>query len=288
MGATKEKWKYGEGERVWVGKFLNSQNMLHWHDDCELIYVERGALIVIVNGASYRITSGNAMFIDSRVLHRISAIDETSLLQTVIFDSAVINEFAKDICLTTPVLDNGEIVKIAYAELMQELKNKPPLYTFTTTATVRKLIIEIFRNFPTEQKKPSGNTDEKLKELFLELKKNYDWFTLNDAAKFMNMNASYLSRLFTAKTGMQFIRYINCVRVEKAVELIESGKFDMTEIATRCGFGTIRNFNAIFKKFTGYAPSKIPRDYMFAVSAVETGIHSNPTLLGCELVESSS
>lgn len=288
MDAIQEKWKYGEGERVWVGKYLNSQNMLHWHDDCELIYVERGALTVVVNGTSYRITSGNAMFIDSCALHRISATDETSLLQAIIFDKDVISEFAANTRLSTPLLECGEAVKTAYSELLKELKEKPPLYTFLTTATVRKLIIDIFRSYPTEQKKPSGNTDEKLKALFTELKKNYDWYTLTDAAKFMNMNASYLSRFFTAKTGMHFIHYVNCLRVEKAVELIKTEEHDMTRIATRCGFGTIRNFNSIFKKFTGYSPSKLPRDYMFAAAVVETGMHSNPTLVGCELVESSS
>lgn len=288
MGAIKEQWKYGEREQVWVGKYLNSQNMLHWHDDCELIYVERGALIITVNGTNYRLTGGNAAFIDSCVLHRISATDATSLVQTIIFDNSIISGFAGNTGLTVPVLDCGESVKVAYSSLLKELKEKPPLYTFSTTAAVQRLMIDIFRSFPTEPKKPTGNTDRKLKALFMEIKKNYDWYTLNDAAEFMNMNASYLSRFFAAKTGMHFISYVNCLRVEEAVNLISGGSLNMTEIAARCGFGTIRNFNSIFKKLTGYSPSKLPENYTFTAAVVETDDHSNPTLASCTLIESSS
>lgn len=288
MSAIKEKWEYGDNGRVWVGKYLNSQNMLHWHDDCELIYVERGALTVTVNGTNYRVNDGNAVFIDSRVLHRISATDPTSLVQTIIFDNSIISGITGNAVLSSPLLCCGESVKAAYAELLKELKDKPFLYVFSTTATVQKLIIEIFRSFPTEQKKPSGNTDKKLKALFTEIKKNYDWYTLGDAAEFMNMNASYLSRLFAAKTGMHFISYVNCVRVEEAVNLISEGSLNMTEIATRCGFGTIRNFNSIFKKLTGYSPSGLPAGYTFTAAVAETDIHSDPTLASCTLIESSN
>ena len=287
MSAIKEQWKYGENEHVWVGKYLNSQNMLHWHDDCELIYVERGALMITVNGTNYRIDCGNAAFIDSRALHRISATDPSSLAQTIIFDQSIISGFTGNTGLCSPVLDCGEKVRAAYAELLKELKEKLPLYVNSTVATVQKLIIEIFRSFPTEQKK-AESTDKKLKALFVELKKNYDWYTLNDAAEFMNMNASYLSRFFAAKTGMHFISYLNCLRVEEAVNLITDGSLNMTEIAMRCGFGTIRNFNSIFKKLTGYSPSKLPADYTFTAAATETDIQSDPTLASCKLIESSS
>lgn len=289
MSTTKkQQWKYGKGERVWVGKYINPQNTLHWHNDCELVYVEHGTLTVTVNGMNYSMTRGNAMFIDSRVLHRISAVEETSISQIIIFDNSVINDFAEDISLCSPLIDYGEKVGIVYGELLEELKSKPPLYTVSTAGKVRKLMIDIFRSFPTEQKKPSGNTDEKLKALFTELKNNYDWYTLGDAATFMGMNASYLSRFFTAKTGMHFMRYVNCMRVEKAMELIKSGGFGMTEIATRCGFGTIRNFNSIFKQLTGYVPSKLPRGYIFPATVVESDMQNDPTLVGCELIESSS
>ena len=105
----------------------------------------------------------------------------------------------------------------------------------------------------------------------------------------MGMNSSYLSRFFTARTGMHFMRYVNAVKVEKAVEMLSRGENNVTEVADKCGFSTIRNFNRIFKLLTGYSPSSLPDDYTFTAAATESddgGI--NPTLFDCELIECSS
>lgn len=289
MGATKEQWKYGGGERVWAGKYRNSQNLLHWHSDCELIYAERGALDVTASGATYRLTAGGAMFIDSQCLHKINAADENSLLVTVIFDYGLIEPFAGELSLVSPLLENDYALPELYATLMEELTEKPPFYAYETAATVEKLMIDIFRRERTERKKTARKTDVKLKALFREIHENYRDYTLDDAAEFMGMNASYLSRFFAERTGTRFMRYVNCVRVEHAVEMLQRGDDSVTEIADGCGFGTIRNFNRIFKLLTGYAPTALPDDYVFHAAASETDMReTNPTLLGCVLVESSS
>ena len=46
MLAKREIWKYPEEAHVWVGKYRNSHNLLHWHYDCEFVYVERGSIDV--------------------------------------------------------------------------------------------------------------------------------------------------------------------------------------------------------------------------------------------------
>ncbi len=275
---------------MWAGKYLNSQNLLHWHSDCELIYAERGALNVTASGATYRLDAGGAMFIDSQCLHRISAVDESSLLATVIFDYGIIEPFANGLALVSPVLEKDYGLFALYGALMKELTEKPPLYAFETAAIVEKLMIDVFRSEKSERKKSARKTDAKLKALFAEIHRNYRDYTLDNAARFMGMNASYLSRFFAERTGMRFMRYVNCVRVERAVEMIKNGENSVTDVADGCGFGTIRNFNRIFKLLTGYAPTALPDAYVFHAAASETDMRetTNPTLRGCVLVESSS
>ncbi len=288
MSATKEKWYYGESERVWVGKYKNSQNTMHWHSDCELIYVERGTLDVVHGGVSFRIQNGDAMFIDSETLHRINAVDDSSLLQTLVFDRNVIDEL-EAVALTSPVLSADYGIPVVYDKIMLELKNKRPLYAQQTELYIKQLLLDIFRYERTDDKRAKSETDVKLRALFDEIERHYDSYTLRDGAKFMSMNPSYLSRFFTQKTGMHFMRYVACVRVEKAVELLRGGMYNVTEIAARCGFGTIRNFNRIFKLLAGYPPTALPEGYVFTAAVTEkSGPDVNPTLSGCELVESSS
>lgn len=103
------------------------------------------------------------------------------------------------------------------------------------------------------------------------------------------MNPAYFSRLFHSLTGMTFSQYSNRVRVEKAVEILKSNDdVSMTEVSLRCGFDSIRNFNRIFKKYTGYTPRSLPKDFILRqrlINLNETA--SNPTMAECELIESS-
>ena len=287
MDSAREKWIYDNGERLWVGKYLNSKNMLHWHDECELIYVERGAMEVFSSGKTYLISQGNAMFFDSRVLHKMVSADESTLLLVLVFDRSIINDFAIDVTLDSPLIEQGEHVSDAYYIALDELKKKLPMYTIITSSTISGLMVKLFRDLPTSHRKPHDGIDDKFADLLCEIENNAEQYTLNDAAKFMNMNASYLSRLFTEKTGVNIIYYINRMRIQKAIKLIKAGEHTMTEISTLCGFGTIRNFNDIFKKYTGYAPSALPNNFVFT-STIKHAKYADQKQRGFALVESSS
>ena len=287
MDTAREKWVYDNGERVWVGKYLNSKNMLHWHDECELIYLEKGSMDVVAAGKNYQITQGNAMFFDSRIIHKMTACSCDTLLQVLVFDRSIINDFAVDVTLAEPYIEDGGPVDYAYELLMKELKQKQPMYTIMTASTVSKLMIDLFRRLPTTFKTANSSVNEKFADLLCDIEANSEWYTLADAAKFMNMNPSYLSRLFTEKTGMHLMYYVNCMRIQRAIKMIKSGEYSMTDISTQCGFGTIRNFNDIFKKYTGYAPSALPRNYVFT-STIERADMAKPNPMEYALVESSS
>ena len=287
MDRAREQWTYSNGEKIWVGKYRNSKNMLHWHDECELIYVEQGTMDVVASGKNYHITQGNAMFFDSRILHKMVSASEDTLLLVLVFDRSIINEFGINVTLVSPLIEQGKSVSDAYKLLLDELKKKQPMYTFMTSAIISALMISLLRSLPTTHKKSTDGIDEKFADLLCEIEANSDWQTLDDAAKFMSMNASYLSRLFHEKTGMSFIHYVNCMRVQRAIKLIKAGNDSMTEISSLCGFGTIRNFNNIFKKYTGHVPSALPPNYVFTLT-IERTEFSKPDPLGFELIESSS
>lgn len=287
MNTAREKWIYDNGEKVWVGKYRNSQNMLHWHDECELIYLEKGAMDVVAAGKNYTISQGNAMFFDSRTIHKMVSTEEDTLLMVLVFDRSIINDFATDVTLASPLIEQGQPVCVAYKLLLDELKTKQSLYTIATSLAITKLMIDLFRNLPTTYKVSTNSVNEKFASLLCDIEANCDWYTLNDAAKFMNMNPSYLSRIFREKTGMHLIHYINGMRIQRAIKLIKLNEFTMTDISTQCGFGTIRNFNDIFKKYTGYAPSALPKNYAFA-STIEHTKLSKPNPREYALVESSS
>ena len=103
----------------------------------------------------------------------------------------------------------------------------------------------------------------------------------------MIMNPAYFSRLFHKLTGITFSQYLNYVKVKNAVNLLKTEiNSSVTEISARCGFATIRNFNRIFKEYTGYTPSNLPKNYVMKDSfADKDAPDGNPTIAGSELIE---
>ena len=79
---------------------------------------------------------------------------------------------------------------------------------------------------------------------------------LQEAAAYLELSESHLSRLFKEVTGLNFLQYLNAWRVNKSVDLMADPKKNIAEIALACGFPTPGYFAKIFKRFTGRTPTQ--------------------------------
>lgn len=78
--------------------------------------------------------------------------------------------------------------------------------------------------------------------------------TLELAAGFIGLNASYLSRIFKEETKSTFSEYVNRVRVDAAKRLLESGQYSIKQISDQVGFSTHNYFFKVFKESTAMTP----------------------------------
>ncbi|MBE6143918.1 MAG: AraC family transcriptional regulator [Erysipelotrichaceae bacterium] len=290
MSKAKELWSYEAEEKVWVGKYLNSQNISHWHTDLELVYVNKGELDVMVEGTNYLLKKGNSLLIDSKKIHNMHAQKEDTLVSIFIFDQSLINKTLQNYQLESPLLKHNYNLEDLYSLLFEELTKKPDFYAENTKLLIQSLLVDIYRKEQLIKVNPNKKMNENLLNLIEQINSNFQYFKFEDAVKIMNMNPSYFSRYFHNMIGISFAKYLNCVKIEKAVELIhESKNKTMTEISDTCGFQTIRNFNRIFKNYTGYSPTNIPNDYVFnGLKYYYNSNLTNPTLNSCKLIEFSS
>ncbi|MEK5254701.1 response regulator transcription factor [Paenibacillus sp. FSL F4-0125] len=86
-----------------------------------------------------------------------------------------------------------------------------------------------------------------------------DPITLTGVARQFHFNASYLSSYFTAHNGEGFSEYLNKVRVEKAMELLETTEKSISDISASVGYSDQSYFTKVFKKQTGISPSRYRR-----------------------------
>lgn len=81
-------------------------------------------------------------------------------------------------------------------------------------------------------------------------------FDLNRLAAEVGCSASYLSRTFSATTGMTITQYLRKRRVEKAAELLVTGRYNVSEAAVEVGYQSLSHFSKAFQQVKGCLPSK--------------------------------
>ncbi|MEM9481131.1 MAG: AraC family transcriptional regulator [Verrucomicrobiota bacterium] len=79
--------------------------------------------------------------------------------------------------------------------------------------------------------------------------------TLETLGRNIGCSPFYLSRIFSETTGMTITNYLRQARVEKAAQLLESGRFNVTEAAIEVGYNSISHFSKAFKELKGCKPS---------------------------------
>lgn len=83
--------------------------------------------------------------------------------------------------------------------------------------------------------------------------------TIEDVAKKLNTNRTYLSQIINEKTDTNFNNFINKYRIQEAQVCLlndEIKSYNIEGIAQTVGFSSKSTFNGAFKKFTGLTPSE--------------------------------
>lgn len=73
---------------------------------------------------------------------------------------------------------------------------------------------------------------------------------------YLNINRTYLQKLFKSKTRKTIVEYINCVRVNHAKTLLKMGAMSVIDIGFEVGFNNRQNFYVTFKKYVGESPNE--------------------------------
>jgi len=80
--------------------------------------------------------------------------------------------------------------------------------------------------------------------------------TLNDVAEHVYVSPSYLSRMFKKELGINFVDYLNGLRIGKAKELLVDPKYKTYEVAEIVGIPDAHYFSRLFKKYEGMSPTE--------------------------------
>ncbi len=81
---------------------------------------------------------------------------------------------------------------------------------------------------------------------------------LEELARLVNSSPFYLSRQFTQQAGLTMQQYLRQVRMERAAELLRTGKCNVTETALEVGYNSLSHFSSAFHQTFGCCPGLYP------------------------------
>lgn len=290
MIAKQEIRSYTGASKVFLARYRNLNNLVHWHSDCELLYVEKGEIELFIDGSTHLLKQGQACLIGRMQVHSIHTISESEI-SMIIFSPDLLSGSMSRYWLDSPVLSSDYDFLSLYDAIKEELLNEDRFTMQSIDARLTLTLIRILRGEPISALTTGSKERLLYMELLDDIDKNYSYYSSERGASFLCVSKVYFSSYFHKTSGMTFTEYLSSVRIAKALEMLATDKdLTVTEISSLCGFNSIRNFNYTFKRITGYSPSTLPEGYFFddrvfrMKGRAESGF--DPTLLETTLIES--
>ena len=82
--------------------------------------------------------------------------------------------------------------------------------------------------------------------------------SLEEIGRTVGCSPFHLSRTFSASTGMTIPQYLRQLRMERAAELLRTGRFNVTQTALEVGYSSLSHFSQAFHETFGCCPGLYP------------------------------
>lgn len=255
----------------------------HWHTEMEFVEIQSGAIECNIGEQKIHLQKGDALFINSGVIHRYQPPKGWEQSQCrfsdILFSPELIGTRNSAIYrkYVQPIITNGEsslILKQEYpwehgiiecyeriVEICQSNLDMPELRIQRDISDLWLQLVEHVEMKDTEQ----ANSKNVLNQARLRMMMQFIWdhyterISLEDIAGAANISKSAALRCF--RTGMQMspVGYLNDYRLNRAKDLLISAHGTISEVAMSVGFDNVGYFDRVFKRAFGMTPKQFAR-----------------------------
>lgn len=240
---------------------------MHAHVALEIIKVNSGELICDVNGEQIHVYSGDVIFINSNIAHKLSypKADFTYMQIDINYflEKNNDNQFSKLYEFISHTKAKPYLIFSNHKEI-QEILNKIDVKYYEKQvgsrwylkAYIYELIAFMYSHFFLTTATVSEKQMEKMKPVVRYINDNFRTpINLDNICTAIGYSKYSVCHYFKAATGSTVFEYINFLRVDYSVEKLKCKGKSILEIANDSGFSSQTYFNRVFKDMIGCSPS---------------------------------
>lgn len=262
-----ETFKYYEkGSRIMDFDFEEVKNLNpHFHQNLEILYVLEGNIQLNVCEDIFELKTNDVIVIGENQKHSYISREDV-LIGIIHINYNELNQYInmKENCFKC----NSSIDKNkGYQELRVLLSRIFKLYfdkkqeAAYLNSLYFSLLHVLISNFSYKNDNVINNNtniveENRINEIICYINSNYQYaISLNDLASQLYLSTTYLSKYIKRKLGMNFVNYLNNIRLENALNDMRKTEKSLTRIALDNGFPNTTAFSTAFKKEYDITPS---------------------------------
>jgi len=260
--------------RYRVGPVNTSPYPEHMHDPVETVIVRKGYLHMTVNSVPYVLEPNTVLMVFPGMVHSYESASEDADGLFVGFTPDSIDEFRSTLTTMWPV---NPMVRISECpEELEEAIEKLEKYsgregTFPLMLpyihVMAACLLTKLELVPSMELHKNSFMHNALQYIQQHSDEN---LTLDSVAKALGVGSSYLSHMFSQQMKVNFRRFLNTIRVERACVMLEDSDMSIKEICYACGFENTRTFHRAFQEGQKMTPGEF-RERMRKGLAVTPG-----------------
>ncbi len=246
---------------------------MHLHNEFEVLRIYEGKTIFYIYDKSYLVEEGDIIFLNSLVPHSTQifkgsraffvqfSVDITSGDDSMHL-SKYLSRFINYDNESIVVIKKNDEINEQISELLERIRveNYERRHAFDEfiKADIHKLIAILYRSRIIKSPYSFFKSENvsKIAPVLEYIDKHYsEEIKLSELAGLLNVNESYLCRMFKRIVNTSIVQYLNFVRVCKAERLLISTDKSISEISYESGFSSVSYFNRTFKKHKFTTPS---------------------------------
>lgn len=236
----------------------------HWHEHIELHYVEQGTADITLNQTGFSVEPGAFFIANTNELHSGVCTGGPYRSYVIIFDIADLSpELAKKNYIFRNLTYGDDTVRHLIRRIFRELEEAGTGYKQICRALVLELLVHLCREYVVEALPERDSLQrkkdlERLNAVLCYIEEHYtERITNAQLAEMVCLSEDRFGHLFRDGVGRPPLQYINEMRLRKAMNLLKTSKYTVTEVADAVGFRDYNHFGRLFRRQYSCTPYEV-------------------------------